>query len=149
MLQSLYLFIIISKAHTAQDIWVHVRHTCRPVATGGGRGGLSPPGKNWAPLGCAVPFAVTIGIEVYPPPGILSAPLLTIPGYGAAYLLPNQLHAFCNSITRIILSVGGMIQDSLLNIYSFYITNKSPTFGWYRVVHGCRFWTEHRPYSVA
>ena len=27
---------------------------------------------------------VTIGIEVYPsPPGILSAPLLTIPGYGA------------------------------------------------------------------
>ena len=26
------------------------------------------------PLGCAVPFAVTIGIEVYLPPGILSAP---------------------------------------------------------------------------
>ena len=38
----------------------------RPVATGGG--------KFEPPLGCAVPFAVTIGIEVYPPPGILSAP---------------------------------------------------------------------------
>ena len=50
----------------------------------GGGGGLSPAGKMWAPLGFAVPFAVTIGIEVYPPPpGILSAPLLTIPGYGA------------------------------------------------------------------
>ena len=39
----------------------------RPVATGG-RGGLSPPLKKFErPLGCAVPFAVTIGIEVYPP----------------------------------------------------------------------------------
>ena len=55
----------------------------RPVATGGG-GGLSPPWKNLSPLGCAVPFAVTIGIEVYPPLEFcqLSA-LLTIPGYGA------------------------------------------------------------------
>ena len=50
---------------------------------GGARGGSAPPGKFEPPLGCAVPFAVTIGIEVYPPPGILSAPLLTIPGYGA------------------------------------------------------------------
>ena len=42
------------------------------VATGGG---LSPPGKIWAPPRLPVPFAVTIGIEVYPPPpGILSAP---------------------------------------------------------------------------
>ena len=40
----------------------------RPVAMGG-RGGFSPPLENWSPpLGCAVPFAVTIGIEVYPPP---------------------------------------------------------------------------------
>ena len=37
------------------------------------------------PLGCAVPFAVTIGIEVYPPPleFCQPPPLLTIPGYGA------------------------------------------------------------------
>ena len=44
----------------------------------GGRGGAEPPPlwKNLSPpIGCAVPFAVTsIGIEVYPPPGILSAP---------------------------------------------------------------------------
>ena len=41
----------------------------RPVATGG-EGGFSPPPleKFEPPLGCAVPFAVTIGIEVYPPP---------------------------------------------------------------------------------
>ena len=44
--------------------WVQAR------SHGGGRGGGSaPPGKIWAPpLGCAVPFAVTIGIEVYLPP---------------------------------------------------------------------------------
>ena len=43
---------------------------------GGGEGGLSPPPleKFEPPLGCAVPFTVTIGIEVYLPPGILSAP---------------------------------------------------------------------------
>ena len=51
-------------------------HT-RPVATGGGRGGgAQPPWKNVSPPRLPVPFAVTIGIEVYPPPppGILSAP---------------------------------------------------------------------------
>ena len=41
--------------------------TARPVATGGARG-AQPPWKNLSPLGCAVPFAVTIGIEVDPPP---------------------------------------------------------------------------------
>ena len=57
---------------------------CRPVATGGeGGGGSAPPWKDLSPPRRPVPFAVTIGIEVYPPPGILSAPLLTIPGYGA------------------------------------------------------------------
>ena len=68
----------------------------RPVATGG-RGGAQPPpppGKIWAPLGCAVPFPVTIGIEVYPPPPPLEfcqPPLLTIPGYGAG---PSLGHWF-------------------------------------------------------
>ena len=64
----------------------------RPVATGGGEGGGGGLGQIWAPLGCAFPFAVTIGIEVYPPPPPLEfcqiqwtpPPLLTIPGYGAA-----------------------------------------------------------------
>ena len=50
----------------------------RPVATGGEGGGGSAPLEKFEPpppLGCSVPFAVTIGIEVYPPPpGILSAP---------------------------------------------------------------------------
>ena len=57
----------------------------RPVATGGGEGGAQPPGNIWAPpIGCAVPFAVTTGIEVYPPWNSVSPPpLLTIPGYGA------------------------------------------------------------------
>ena len=42
------------------------RRLTRPVATGGGEGGLSPPWTNLSPpLGCAVPFAVTIGIEVW------------------------------------------------------------------------------------
>ena len=44
---------------------------------GGGRGGggAQPPWKNLSPPRRPVPFAVTIGIEVYPPPpGILSAP---------------------------------------------------------------------------
>ena len=41
---------------------------------GGGEGGLSPPWKNLSPPMLPVPFAVTIGIEVYPPPGILSDP---------------------------------------------------------------------------
>ena len=40
---------------------------CRPVATGG-RGGLSPPWKNLSPSRGPVPFALTIGIEVYSPP---------------------------------------------------------------------------------
>ena len=64
-------------------------HTCsnqdRPVATGGRGGGAQPPlDKFEPPLGCAVPFAVTIGIEVYPPLEFCQPPpLLTIPGYGA------------------------------------------------------------------
>ena len=41
---------------------------------GGGEGGLSPPGKNWAPLGCPPWHFIGVGIEVYSPPGILSAP---------------------------------------------------------------------------
>ena len=56
-------------------------YACRPVATGGGEGGSAPPLEKFEPPRLPVPFAVTIGIEV--PPGILSAPLLTIPGYGA------------------------------------------------------------------
>ena len=59
-----------------------LRLTDRPVATGGGGGSA----QIRAPPRRPAPFAVTIGIEVYPPPpGILSAPLplLTIPGYGA------------------------------------------------------------------
>ena len=65
-------------------------HTGPAVATGGRGGGSAPLEKFEPPLGCAVPFAETIGIEVYPPPpGILSAPpLLTIPGYGAACIPP-------------------------------------------------------------
>ena len=58
----------------------------RPVATGGEGGGGSAPLEKFEPppLGCSVPFAVTIGIEVYPPPrNSVSPPLLTIPGYGA------------------------------------------------------------------
>ena len=50
----------------------------RPVATGG-RGGAQPPLEKYEPpprLRC--PFCrnyiASIGIEVYPPPGILSAP---------------------------------------------------------------------------
>ena len=41
---------------------------------GGARGGSAPPGKNWAPLGCPPWHFIGIGIEVYSPPGILSAP---------------------------------------------------------------------------
>ena len=56
----------------------------RPVATGGEGGGSAPLEKFEPPLGCSVPFAVTIGIEVYPPPEFCQPPpLLTIPGYGA------------------------------------------------------------------
>ena len=54
-----------------------------------GGGGLSPPGKIWAPPRRPVPFAVTIGVEVYPPLEFCQPPLLTIPGYGAAHLLWN------------------------------------------------------------
>ena len=58
-----------------------------PYSHGGGEGGggSAPLEKFEPPLGCAVPFAVTIGIEVYPPPpwNSVSPPLLTIPGYGA------------------------------------------------------------------
>ena len=52
------------------------RLSTRPVATRGARGGgLSPPlDKFEPPPRLPDPFAVTIGIEVYPPPGILSAP---------------------------------------------------------------------------
>ena len=51
---------------------------------GGGGGGDSHKGGVQAPLGCSHRHFIGIGIEVYsPPPGILSAPLLTIPGYGA------------------------------------------------------------------
>ena len=57
---------------------------------GGGARGAQPPLEKFEPppLGCAVPFAVTIGIEVYPPPleFCQPPPLLTIPGYRAAYL---------------------------------------------------------------
>ena len=44
---------------------------------GGARGGWAPPGKIWAPLaglGCPPWHFIGIGIEVYSPPGILSAP---------------------------------------------------------------------------
>ena len=68
-----------------QGSFVHTR--TRAVATGGGRGGgAEPPLEKFEPpLGCAVHFAVTIGIEVYsPPPEFCQPPpLLTIPGYGA------------------------------------------------------------------
>ena len=53
----------------------------KPVATGGARG-AQPPWKYLSPppIGCAVPFAVTIGIEVYPPLEFCQPPpLLTIP----------------------------------------------------------------------
>ena len=47
----------------------------RPVATGGEGGGAQPPLERFEPpLGCAVPFAVTIGIEVYPPWNSVSPP---------------------------------------------------------------------------
>ena len=39
----------------------------KPRGGGGARGGSAPLEKFEPPLGCAVPFAVTIGIEVYPP----------------------------------------------------------------------------------
>ena len=45
----------------------------RPVATGG-EGGLSPPWTNLSPLGCPPWHFIGVGIEVYSPPGILSAP---------------------------------------------------------------------------
>ena len=64
-----------SSAIASTGCWSPSMH--RPVATGGGgaRGAQPPPLEKFEPpLGCAVPFAVTIGIEVYPPPGILSAP---------------------------------------------------------------------------
>ena len=62
------------------------RLSTRPVATGGGGGGAQPPWTNLSPPRLPVPFAVTIGIEVYPPPPEFCQPppLLTIPGYGAA-----------------------------------------------------------------
>ena len=41
---------------------------------GGEGGGSAPPGKSWAPLGCLPWHFIGIGIEVYLPPGILSAP---------------------------------------------------------------------------
>ena len=51
----------------------------------GGGGGAQPPWTNLSPPRLPVPFAVTIGIEVYPPPPEFCQPLLlTIPGYGAA-----------------------------------------------------------------
>ena len=61
----------------------------------GGEGGSAPLDKFEPPPRLPVPFAVTIGIEVYPPPPThslthLSPPefcqplLLTIPGHGAA-----------------------------------------------------------------
>ena len=47
----------------------------RPVATGGGEGGAQPPlEKIEPPLGCPPWHFIGIGIEVYSPPGILSAP---------------------------------------------------------------------------
>ena len=60
----------------------------RPVATGGGGGGGGsvPLEKFEPPPKLPVPFAVTIGVEVYPPPPpefCQPPPLLTIPGYGA------------------------------------------------------------------
>ena len=71
-----------------------VTYIGRPVATGGGEGGgLSPPWKNLSPpLGCIVPFVVTIGNEVYPPWSSVSPPLLTIPGYGAEHRHKFLMH---------------------------------------------------------
>ena len=49
-----------------------------------GGGGSAPPLEKFEPpLSCAVPFAVTIGIEVIPPLEFCQPPLLTIPGYCA------------------------------------------------------------------
>ena len=55
---------------------------CRPVATGGGKGGSAPPGQIWAPPRLpALTFYRYRYWGLSPPPGILSAPpLLTIPG---------------------------------------------------------------------
>ena len=64
---------------------------------GGGEGGSAPLEIFEPPIGCAVPFAVTIGIEVYPPPpwnSVSPPPLLTIPGYGAAYM-PGACMRMC------------------------------------------------------
>ena len=62
---------------------------------GGARGGAQPHLEKFEPPPrLPVPFAVIIGVEVYPPPpGILSAPLLTIPAATALlgtllYLMP-------------------------------------------------------------
>ena len=61
---------------------------CWPLAIAS-TGSAPPPLEKFEPppLGCAVPFAVTIGIEVYPPPPLefCQPPLLTIPGYRAEH----------------------------------------------------------------
>ena len=48
--------------------------TYRPVATGGARGAQPPLEKFEPPLGCPPWHFIGICIEVYSPPGILSAP---------------------------------------------------------------------------
>ena len=53
----------------------HVGPSAKYQARSHGGGGSAPPWTNLSPPRLPVPFAVTIGIEVYPPPpGILSAP---------------------------------------------------------------------------
>ena len=65
----------------------------RSHAGGEGGGSAPPPWKNLSPPRRPVPFAVTIGIEVYPPLEFCQPPpLLTIPGYGAA--LPTNSFLF-------------------------------------------------------
>ena len=80
-----YKYISFGEVHNATKCWfalvtksyTNVVHKVgvRPVATGGS-GGLSPPWKNLSPppLGCLPWPFIGIGIEVYSPPGILSAP---------------------------------------------------------------------------
>ena len=68
--------LIMSMRRRCQDV-IAAHGGSTQARSYGGRGGAQPPWKNLSPpLGCSVPFAVTIGIEVYPPPppGILSAP---------------------------------------------------------------------------
>ena len=81
---------------SARHVGPSAKYQARSHGGGGGRGGLSPPMTNLSPPPrLPVPFAVTIAVLRFipppPPPEFCQPPLLTIPGYGAAKLVPGPV----------------------------------------------------------